>query len=219
MGPQTLAALTSMGRWRLPLIITVCTRRTVLENIFVFAKDMPPYSDLSQCKRVNHTSTTLLREIKRGKPHFVLLQETHFKTHQVPRLTDSTFTRAFHATNDLSKSKGVSILVNKDSPFELMEQMVDPKGRFLILKGKYEGTPITIRTVYFPNKAHLTFCKYVVQQLQGFTSGCLILGGDFNIPLNPLTDTSNGTSSIRYKILKQIKMLLHSLQLVEIPQP
>lgn len=146
--------------------------------------------------------TTLLREIKRGKPHFVLLQETHFRTQQIPRLTDSIYTRAYHATNDFAKSKGISILLSREAPFELLEQMVDPEGRFLFLKGSYAGTPITIANVYFPNKAHLTFCKKVVHPLQGFATGCLILGGDFNIPLNPLTDTSNGTTSIRYKILK-----------------
>lgn len=81
---------------------------------------------------------TLLRELKKGKPHFVLLQETHFKTHHVQRLTDSNFTRAFHATNDLAKSKGVSILVSKDAPFELREQLTDTEGRFLFLKGEIQ---------------------------------------------------------------------------------
>lgn len=75
--------------------------------------------------------------------------------------------------------------------------------------------PNTIANVYFSNKAHLTFCKPLVHQLKGFTSECLILGGDFNIPLNPLLDTSTGKTSIRYKTLKQIKSLLHSLQLVD----
>lgn len=105
--------------------------------------------------------------------------------------------------------------MSKDAPFELTEQLTDTDSRFLFLKGKYGGVPITIANVYFPNKAHLTFCKHIVQQLQGFTSGCLILGRDFKIPLNPLTDTSTGSISIKYKIFKHIKSLLHSLQLVD----
>lgn len=71
--------------------------------------------------------TTLLREIKKGKPHFIMLQETHFKTGHVPRLTDSNFTRAYHATNDHAKTKGVSILISKNSPLNLTEQMTDPE--------------------------------------------------------------------------------------------
>lgn len=159
--------------------------------------------------------TTLLREIKKGKPHFVLLQETHFKTGHVPRLTDSNFTKVFHATNNLAKTKGVSILVSKNAPFDLTDQLIDPEGRYIFLKGHYSGTPITIANVYFPNSAHLPFCKQMTHKLQEFAKGCLILGGDFNIPLNPLTDTSNGNTNIRYQTLKGIKSLLHKLGLVD----
>lgn len=40
-----------------------------------------------------------------------------------------------------------------------------------------------------------------------------ILGGDFNIPLNPLTDTSSGTTSVPYRALKNIKRNLTSMAL------
>lgn len=144
-----------------------------------------------------------------------MLQETHFKTGHVPRLTDSTFTRAYHATNDHAKTKGVSILVSKNAPFDLTEQMTDSDGRYIFLKGKYGGVPITIANVYFPNKAHLAFCNQLSHKLQEFSTGCVILGGDFNIPLNPLTDTSNGNTSIRYRTLKGIKNRLQSLRLID----
>lgn len=55
----------------------------------------------------------------------------------------------------------------------------------------------------------------MIDEHQGFSSGCLILGGDFNLPLNPLTDTSTGKTYLSYKILKKIKMLLNSLQLID----
>lgn len=69
--------------------------------------------------------------------------------------------------------------------------------------------------VYFPNRAHVTFCQRIVRELEGFATGCLILGGDFNIPLNLLTNTSNEKTCITYKILKRIKSLLQSLQLID----
>ena len=151
--------------------------------------------------------SALLRELKKGKSNFVLLQETHFKTHHVPKLTDSTFSRAIHATNDLAKSKGVTILIHKEAPFQLTDQQVDPEGRFVFIKGTYGGIPLTLANVYFPNRAHLTFCRQVIQQLQCFAVGCIVLGGDSNIPLNPLVDKSNSKSSIKYRTLRQIKTL------------
>lgn len=68
----------------------------------------------------------LLRELKKGRLHFAFLQETHFKTHNTPRLTDSYFTEAYHATNDLAKSKGVTILISKEANFELTDKLMDP---------------------------------------------------------------------------------------------
>lgn len=129
--------------------------------------------------------STLLRELKKGRPHFVFLQETHFKTNHIPKLTNQYFTRAFHDTNRDSRSKGVSILVSKDAPFKFSEQKTDPDGRFIFLKGTYGDIPMTLPNVYFPNKAHVTFCQQITEELQGFSMGCLILGGDFNFPLNP----------------------------------
>lgn len=46
-------------------------------------------------------------------------------------------------------------------------------------------------------------------------SGCIILGRDFNVPLDPLQDTSNSRSSLSYRILKKIRTLLNKLTLKE----
>lgn len=159
--------------------------------------------------------TALLKELKKGRPRFVFLKETHFETQQIPKLTDTFFTQAHHVTNDLAKTKGVSILISRDASIELTDKLTDPEGRYLFLKGKFGGTPVTLANVYFPNTAHLTFCKHVIEELKGFSSGCLILGGDFNLPLNPLTDTSTGKTYMTYKKLKKLKTTLNSLQLID----
>lgn len=120
--------------------------------------------------------TTLLRERKKRRPHFAFLQETYFKTNQIPKLTNTFFTEAFHATNDSAKTKGVSILISKEAPFSLTDRLTAPGGRYILLKGKYGDSPITLANVYFPNLAHVTFCQHMIRIFQGFTSGCLIMG-------------------------------------------
>lgn len=69
--------------------------------------------------------------------------------------------------------------------------------------------------VYFPNSAQVTFCQKFIQELIGFTSSLLIMGGDFNIPLNPTVDPSTGKSCIIYRAYKRLKHLLNTLQLVD----
>lgn len=83
----------------------------------------------------------LIRELKKGRPHFAFLQETHFKTHKVSKLTDHYFTEAYHATNDLAKSKRVSILVSREASFELTDRLTDPEGRYLFLRGNIVVSP------------------------------------------------------------------------------
>lgn len=142
--------------------------------------------------------SSLLRKLKKGRPHFAFLQETHFKTHSISRLTDSYFTEAHHATNYMAKSKGVTILISKEANLELTDKLTDPDGRYILLKGKHNGIPTTLANVYFSNSSHLTFCRRLVKEIEGFSSGRVILGGDFNLLLNLMTDTSSGKTYIKY---------------------
>lgn len=113
---------------------------------------------------------TLLRELEKGRPSFVFLQETHFRTNHIPRLTDHYFTEVHHATNNTSKSKGVSILVSKDAKFELTDKLVDPGGRIIFLKRLCHRVTLTLANVYFPNTAQLTFCQKMIVELTGFST-------------------------------------------------
>lgn len=56
----------------------------------------------------------------------MFLQETHFKTGQVQKLTNAYFPMAYHATNNLAKTKGTSILVSRDAPFYNFNIPLDP---------------------------------------------------------------------------------------------
>ena len=123
--------------------------------------------------------SSLLKELKKGKPHFVFLQETHFRTHHIPKLSSPSFPRVFHATNSEAKTRGVAIMINREAPFEISEQLCDPEGRYIFVRGSYGSKQVTLANVYFPNKAHITFCQKVVRELSGFARGCIIMGGGF----------------------------------------
>lgn len=158
---------------------------------------------------------SLLRELHKAKPAVVFLQETHFKTGNIPKLHDKQYTQVFHATNSISRSKGVSILLHKNSEIVISQQLTDTEGRYIFLKGNWAGTPITLANVYFPNSAQITFCQRVIDELKSFATDCIVFGGDFNLALNPLQDTSDGKSSVPYKKLRKIKTLLASLTLID----
>lgn len=68
---------------------------------------------------------------------------------------------------------------------------------------------------YFPNESHIIFCQLIIDELKSFAEVCILLGGDFNIPLNPNQDASSDKSYITYRILTSIKTLLKSLTLID----
>lgn len=120
--------------------------------------------------------------LKHSKAHIVLLQETHFRTNSIPKLKDQHFPTAFNSSNSEAKSKGVSILISKNCPFQVTEVQRDPLGRFLFLKGTLHHMPLTIANIYAPNSGQVSFFRNTLQLLSSFQIGTLILGGDFNIP-------------------------------------
>lgn len=132
---------------------------------------------------ISEKRTKILKKLKKANPpQIVFLKETHFKSQNVPRLTNNYFTSAFHATNATAKTKGFTILLSKNSPFVLKQQITDPEGHYIFLFGTWEGNPITLANVYFRNKAHITLSQKIIDELKWFASGCILLGRDFNIP-------------------------------------
>lgn len=107
----------------------------------------------------------------------------------------------------------MSILISKNCPLIVTDTQRDPQGRFLFIKGTLNKKQLTIANLYARNTQG-TFFRKTLQQLLHFSSGSLIVGGDFNVTLNPSLDTSNGLSSITYRALHVIKtqfseLLLH----------
>lgn len=73
----------------------------------------------------------------------------------------------------------------------LADKLLDPEGRFIYIKNRQ----VTLANVYCRNSKQVSFLPEV---LALFQTGLLILRGDFNIPLDPLLDTSKGAYSFPF---------------------
>lgn len=62
-----------------------------------------------------------------------------------------------------------------------------------------DDVEFTLATIYAPNDHQEIFITKMLGRLTEFTTGHLIVGGDLNIPLVPIDDTSSGGSSIYFK--------------------
>lgn len=113
----------------------------------------------------------LLLSMQRNKADIMFLQETHFHTDSTPKLRNHYFPTAYHSTNLLSKSKGVSILLAKHCPFQLIDTMTDEKGIFIFLKGSYMGRRLRLANIYAQNSRQVTFFRDITKSLTTFQEG------------------------------------------------
>lgn len=143
------------------------------------------------------------------------IQETHFTASQIPRFHDHRYPVAYHSCAADSKTKGASILINRGVLRTLRDRWTDDAGRLLFIKGQIGSQTYSLATLYYSNSAQVQFLEQALQCLQDFTEGILILGGDFNLTLDPTLDSTRGLSSIPFAAFRRIKRNLHAYQLID----
>lgn len=97
----------------------------------------------------------LLYTLQKSKAHIAFIKETHFRSDNVPKLHSNHFLTVYHASNEDSKTKGVSILISKHCPIQILDVQRDVKGRYIFLKGMLHNKPIKLAT-----RMHLTNIRY-----------------------------------------------------------
>lgn len=102
----------------------------------------------------------------------------------------------------------------RGSSFILEDTLSDPSGRFLFLKGSLGNISCTFANFHAPNQGQGSFLSATLLKLWDFASGCIVLAGDFNVPLDPHLDTSRGNSCIPYRRLALIRRRLLEAQLM-----
>lgn len=152
----------------------------------------------TKCLNVLEKRSQVLSTLTKQKAQFIFLQETHFCSDSIPKLTNNLYRTAIHSTNPSAKTKVASIPISKHAPFQLSDSLVDPEGRFVFIKGLYAAKPLTLANIYSPNEHQVSLFRKINDLLLSFKEGMVLLGGDFNVPLNTDIDTSSGTSMLSY---------------------
>lgn len=112
--------------------------------------------------------------MRKTKADIILLQETQYKSNNIPKLTNKDYPTAFHATYTLAKTKGVSTLISKNLPLEISDSLINEEGHYIFIKGSVWGRPITVANIYSPNAAQGTFFRNITTTLTSFQAGILI---------------------------------------------
>ena len=120
-----------------------------------------------------------------------------------------------------ANSRGVAILFKKGVDCIIHSKILDPVGRYVILKAEIKDKMYLLINIYAPNKdANIVeFLKDLGTTLQKENldeEENIILGGDFNCPLNTVLDKKGGILLPRKSVVATIDCLCADLDLVDI---
>lgn len=162
-----------------------------------------------------HKRGQLWHELQYYAADITFLQETHFRERSTPNMPGHMFSHWYHVRSPIARARGVTIAIKKTCPWVLTTVQADREGRFLFVKGVIHGQQYTIAAIYAPNMGTVKFLAETLRALEKFKEGCLILGGDLNMVLDPGLDTTSGKTSISFRALKYLKQLLRTQHLVD----
>ncbi|XP_057211095.1 uncharacterized protein LOC130567166 [Triplophysa rosa] len=158
----------------------------------------------------------VITEIEKHKCHVAFIQETH-----IGRTDKDVFKRLDNwksvFTEYRSQDSGVAILIRKDilSKSKIYTRK-DAAGCYIAVKCTLKGQLYTLVSVY-THQIDSRPLKRLRMILENFAAGFLLIGGDFNIPLNPFLDRNSLTENERHFMLRPtVEKLMTSFHLVDV---
>ena len=150
----------------------------------------------------------------------IFLQETH-STKEVEIQWRNEWGAKIYMSHGSSNSRGVAVLMKKGVGVTVHSEIIDPQGRFIVLKVEFNDNIYVLINVYAPNKDKdiVTFLEALRTTLQTENLDAeenLIVGGDFNCPINPILDKKGGSLLPRKSVVASISCFQENLDLVDI---
>ena len=157
---------------------------------------------------------------RKQKSDFIFLQETHSKKDSETCWKNEWGSEIIMAHGS-SNSRGVAILVKKGVDCTIHSKILDPLGRYVILKAEINDKMYVLINVYAPNKDTniINFLNNLLITLRKNNfdeEENIIIGGDFNCPPNPILDKKGGLLIPRKSVVTTIENLQEELDLVDI---
>ena len=114
------------------------------------------------------------------------------------------------------KARGAAIIINKNVRFELTNSLLDPNGRYVIVSGMLQNTPVILASIYAPNWDNDNFFMNVFARIPNADNHRIIMAGDWNLVQDINLDRSSLTQST---LSKSAKVVLHNASQLGLSDP
>ncbi len=115
-----------------------------------------------------------------------------------------------------SGHRGVAVLISNKITYDHLAEIKDREGRYIMIRGRVEGTLVTILNVYAPPGSKCSFFKSLIDLIASESQGIFICGGDFNVLLDPKLDASNTSTQLASPLRKQINTMIKEIGLIDV---
>ena len=167
-----------------------------------------------------HKRKTIYTWCRKKNADFFFLQETHSKK-EVETQWKNEWGAKIIMSHGSSNSRGVAILIKKGVDYTPNSKIKDPLGRYIILKAEIKDQIYVLINIYAPNKDKDSF-KFFADLLARLKNENfdeeenIIVGGDFNCPLNTILDKKGGILTPRKSVVSIINSIQGDLDLIDI---
>ena len=147
-----------------------------------------------------------------------MLQETHSKKED-ELMWKNEWGAQILFSHGTSQSRGVAVLFPKESLFNLDSYSVDHEGRKIQIHLSNESSKLCIINVYAPTQdkadEQYIFMKNLHQDVDSIIGESTVIGGDFNLYLDPTRDKFQGHGTIT-KASNELLSMMEELSLIDI---
>jgi len=149
-------------------------------------------SDSKKRKRV-------FTNLKKKHTDIIMLQETH-STKEIENEWTKEWGGEIVFSHGTSKSRGVALLVTSQHNHNISNICADPDGRYIIVDIIKANTKYTLVNIYAPTQnfenEQISLIHNISNILTTRNTENIIMGGDFNIVLNPAQDKRGGNRNL-----------------------
>ena len=138
---------------------------------------------------------SIFNYVKSKNSDVIFMQETHAATKEMEFKWDNEWgSKVHHSRAPNTASGGVAILFKNKLKPNNVKMLCDDAGRFLILECEIEDIKFTFVNIYAPNRDTPEFFLNVIRAIENIEDvGQLIIGGDFNLVIDPCLDRHHST--------------------------
>ena len=140
-------------------------------------------------------SKVVLDWLRNNSKGVTFLQETH-SDENLSVKWQKYWKGDLYCSHGNTNSKGVAILFHPTITPEVIDKFEDRNGRYLIMRVKLLDEIFVFANCYLPTKNNereqCAVLRDIVDILNNFTDETLVIGGDFNIALNPYLEKNGG---------------------------